>query len=148
MFNTNLDSLSALLDRLIVENIKLFHLAAADPRQEMQSDAVTLIRGKLAEMLDAVLEDRGYAVCLEARTFGYRLVENLTELVLSNCLLGYADRAAIRQALEEQPDGVPILQLLRVARISNERRAAAKHEIEELVCAFFRLQTPVDQSTT
>ena len=81
---TNIDTLSALLDRLISENIKLYFFKKYKIRENIdhQEIVISQIREKLSELLTNVIETKKYKYVSEKRTYKLEdVVETIEELI-------------------------------------------------------------------
>lgn len=115
---TNIDTISALIDRLITERIKLYFFDD-DERIEHQTRIVNEIKDQLET---AFAETKsGYEYISEKRTFS-NLIE---QLVWSDLEIGQADRAKLAQ--------IEILKQELRARTANELRATTKNNIDKII---------------
>lgn len=114
---TNVDSIAALIDRLIVENIKMYFFEDVE-RVEHQQSVINAIKDKLELAFFEVSVKGSYDYISEKRTFS----DNISKLTEFNLEIGEGDRAKLAQ--------IEILkQELRV-RSANESRARTKNEID------------------
>ncbi len=80
---TNIDTLSALLDRLISENIKLyfFRKDGIDDNIQHQEEVISKIKHRISQLLTDVYENKKYDYVSELRTYKPDdIVETLEEL--------------------------------------------------------------------
>lgn len=131
---TNIDTLSALFDRLITENIKLFFFAkdGENDRAEHQEKVIAEIKVRISELLKETFD--GYHYLKEYRTFAEdAIVEELDELIYNDINIGESDRARLQQVQSENPDLNKMLVNEKRLRKSNEGRGMNKNKIDELM---------------
>ena len=134
----NIDSFSALLDRLIVEHIKRFEFArnGKDDAVATQDRIIVGIRDKLNNVLYEIVSISEYKVISEIRTFSiHELTSCVESLVTANALLGSTEREKLTEALSEKPNVDALTALTLVARIANERRAECRQQIDQTIKA-------------
>ena len=98
---TNIDTLSALLDRLISENIKLhfFLKDGVDDNIEHQEKVIKEIKYRITKLLLDVYTDNRYNYVSEKRTYKPDdIVETLEELIHNDITTGEGDRANLKEA--------------------------------------------------
>ena len=119
---TNIDTLSALLDRLITENIKLFFFKKDkfSKKVEHQEKIVLEIRKKIRKLFVEAFED-GYDYISEKRTFSNNILESIEELITNDINIGESDRQRLKIAMMEE----------KRLRKSNEGRSKNKNDIDE-----------------
>ena len=119
---TNIDTLSALLDRLITENIKLFFFRKdkSTKKIEHQEIIVLEIRKKIRKLFIATFED-GYNYISEKRTFTNNILDNIEELITNDINIGESDRQRLKIVMMEE----------KRLRKSNEGRANNKNNIDK-----------------
>ena len=119
---TNIDTLSALLDRLITENIKLFFFKKDKSlkKVEHQERIVLEIRKKISKLFVETFED-GYDYISEKRTFSNNILESIEELITNDINIGESDRERLKIAMMEE----------KRLRKSNEGRSKNKNDIDE-----------------
>jgi hypothetical protein len=121
---TNIDTLSALLDRLVTENIKRFFFDkdGLSEKVEHQDVVILEIKKRLIELFLEVYDNREYNYISENRTFtSSNIVENIEELITNDIHIGESDRARLRVAMLEE----------KRLRKSNEGRSKNKNIIDE-----------------
>ena len=121
---TNIDTLSALLDRLVTENIKRFFFDkdGLTEKVEHQDVVISEIKERLVELFLEVYDNGKYNYISENRTFtASNIVENIEELITNDIHIGESDRARLRVAMMEE----------KRLRKSNEGRARNKNLIDE-----------------
>lgn len=121
---TNIDTLSALLDRLVTENIKRFFFDkdGLTEKVEHQDIVISEIKERLVELFLEVYDNGKYNYISENRTFtASNIVENIEELITNDIHIGESDRARLRVAMMEE----------KRLRKSNEGRARNKNVIDE-----------------
>ena len=119
---TNIDTLSALIDRLITENIKLFFFKKEKSikKIEHQERIVLEIRKKISKLFIGTFED-GYDYVSEKRTFSNNILESIEELVTNDINIGESDRQRLKIVMMEE----------KRLRKSNENRSKNKNDIDE-----------------
>ena len=121
---TNIDTLSALIDRLITENIKLFFFEKDKLEEKAlhQNDIINEIKYKLKELFLEVYNANCYDYIDEKRTFSSsNIVEEISELVTNDIHIGESDRARLNIAMLEE----------KRLRKSNEGRSKNKNNIDK-----------------
>lgn len=121
---TNIDTLSALLDRLVTENIKRFFFDKDGLTEKVthQDLVITEIKSRLTELFLEVYDNGEYEYISENRTFtASNIVENIEELITNDIHIGESDRARLRVAMLEE----------KRLRKSNEGRSKNKNIIDE-----------------
>ena len=121
---TNIDTLSALLDRLITENIKLFFFEKDKLEEKAlhQKDIINEIKIKLKDLFLEVYMKNSYDYIDEKRTFtSSNIIEEISELVTNDIHIGESDRARLNIAMLEE----------KRLRKSNEGRSKNKNNIDK-----------------
>lgn len=121
---TNIDTLSALLDRLITENIKLFFFEKdkLEEKANHQKIIISEIKSKLNELFLEVYKNGSYDYIDEKRTFtASNIVEEISNLVTNDIHIGESDRARLNIAMLEE----------KRLRKSNEGRSKNKNNIDK-----------------
>tara|TARA_R110000868_G_scaffold202172_2_gene449693 strand:- start:518 stop:952 length:435 start_codon:yes stop_codon:yes gene_type:complete len=132
---TNIDALSALIDRLIVEEIKYFFFSKEERIEEMEQQVVIIkeIRCKLSELFLQCVSEGEYEYLSERRTFNEEaIVETISQLVEANLNIGHGDRVRLSEVTKENPNINRILVNEKLTRKSNELRARCKNKIDDL----------------
>lgn len=120
---TNIDTLSALLDRLVTENIKRFFFDKDGLGEKVshQDLVITEIKSRLIELFLEVYDNSEYEYISEKRTFtASNIVENIQDLITNDIHIGESDRARLNIAMLEE----------KRLRKSNEGRAQNKNNID------------------
>tara|TARA_R110000868_G_scaffold340922_1_gene601796 strand:- start:249 stop:650 length:402 start_codon:yes stop_codon:yes gene_type:complete len=120
---TNIDTLSALLDRLVTENIKRFFFDKDGLGEKVshQDLVITEIKSRLIELFLEVYDNSEYEYISEKRTFtASNIVENIQDLITNDIHIGESDRARLNIAMLEE----------KRLRKSNEGRAENKNNID------------------
>ena len=131
---TNIDTLSALLDRLISENIKLYffkkdHLMYNVKHQE---EVISDIRKRLVLLFTDTFESKSYEYVSELRTYKPDdIVETLEELINNDITTGEGDRANLKEATSDNPSLEHFTRNHKLIRKANENRAEAKNKLDE-----------------
>ena len=130
---TNIDTLSALLDRLISENIKLhfFKKDGIDENIEHQQKVISEIKERLFVLFDEVYREGKYEYVSELRTYKPEdIVETLEELIHNDITTGEGDRANLKEATSDTPSLEHFTRNHKWIRKANENRAAAKNKLD------------------
>lgn len=130
---TNIDTLSALLDRLISENIKLhfFKKDGIDENIEHQQKVISEIKERLFVLFDEVYREGKYEYVSELRTYKPEdIVETLEELIHNDITTGEGDRANLKEATSDNPSLEHFTRNHKLIRKANENRAAAKNKLD------------------
>ncbi len=132
---SNIDTLSAYIDRLITEHIRLFFFAKNGDRERAlhQEIVIEQLKQRTTTSFVECLENKGYSHIGERRSplFAAFLAE-IENLVYANGTVGEADRAKIKLLDEEQPDHGLLILNERLSRSANELRAKSKNEIDAI----------------
>ena len=132
---TNIDTLSAYLDRLITENIKLYFFEKdnLDEKASHQKLLIKEVKGKITELLVDSLENRSYIYLEEHRTFDENsIVEQLEELIRNDINIGEADRARLEETKKSKSNLERMVVNEKRLRKANEGRAANKNNIDRI----------------
>lgn len=132
---TNIDTLSAYLDRLITENIKLFFFEKENltDKVEHQKKVIAEIKAKLINLFTECFADSKYDYIGEQRTFNEsEIVEQLEELIQNDINIGEADRARLEEAKKDVPNLEKMIVNEKRLRKANEGRARNKNAIDNL----------------
>jgi hypothetical protein len=130
---TNIDTLSAYLDRLITENIKLYFFVKDNllEKAEHQKTVIAEIKKKISELLLEVVEKKSYIYMEEFRTFNESsIVEELEELIKNDINIGEADRARLEETTKVTPNLDRMIVNEKRLRKANEGRARNKNSID------------------
>jgi hypothetical protein len=131
---TNIDTLSALLDRLISENIKL-HFFKKDGIVENikhQEKVISKIKDRLFVLFDDVYREGKYEYVSELRTYKPDdIVETLEELIHNDITTGEGDRANLKEATSDNPSLEHFTRNHKLIRKANENRAFAKNKLDK-----------------
>jgi len=134
---TNIDTLSALFDRLISERIKLYHFenryTDKDNEIEHQKTVVEQIKNKITTLFTECLSQHGYEYLEEKRSFGEKRISEVKQLINSAENLAIADLdvgAAYydQKEVNSSPDKYMKNELK--LREANERRASVKNQLD------------------
>lgn len=131
---TNIDSLSAYLDRLCTERIKhyFFEKDGKDDLVQHQELIIKEIKSKLSQLFIESFSEDEYEYMGEKRTFTLEgLINQLDELVVSDILIGEGDRRRLEEIKKDNPNLEVILENEKLTRISNESRAKSKNLIDQ-----------------
>ena len=131
---TNIDTLSALLDRLISENIKLHFFRKEDVVDDIehQENLIEEIKYRITQLLLDVYNERQYKYISEKRTYKPEdIVETLEELIHNDITTGEGDRANLKEATSDNPSLEHFTRNHKLIRKANENRAEAKNKLDE-----------------
>lgn len=133
---TNLDTLSALFDRLISERIKLFFFEKDGDTEKAQHQEVVIneIKGRVANLFEKCLKSGEYDYLAEKRTFkSSDVVEELEQLVVNDILVGESDRGVLAEITSDEPDINSLITHAKRMRKANEERSINKNNIDKIM---------------
>ena len=133
---TNIDTLSALFDRLITENIKKYFFDKEGKKKELEHQIVVIseIKDKISELFKEVFESGKYEYLSEKRTFDENsILEELEELIFNDINIGESDRERLKQVNEDEPSIEKMIVNEKRLRKANEGRASNKNKIDSLL---------------
>jgi len=131
---TNIDTLSALLDRLISENIKLhfFKKDGINENIKHQEKVIFEIKIRIIDLLTEVYVSGKYNYISEKRTYKPEdIVETLEELIHNDITTGEGDRANLKEATSDNPSLEHFTRNHKLIRKANENRAVSKNKLDE-----------------
>ena len=131
---TNIDTLSALLDRLISENIKLhfFRKEGVVDNIEHQEKLIVEVKYRIINLLLDVYKEGEYNYISEKRTYKPDdIVETLEELIHNDITTGEGDRANLKEATSDNPSLEHFTRNHKLIRKANENRADAKNKLDK-----------------
>jgi len=131
---TNIDTLSALLDRLISENIKLYFFKKDSLMYNVkhQEEVISDIRKRLVLLFTDTFESKSYEYVSELRTYKPDdIVETLEELINNDITTGEGDRANLKEATSDNPSLKHFTRNHKLIRKANENRAVSKNKLDE-----------------
>jgi len=131
---TNIDTLSALIDRLISENIKLyfFNKDGLLDNIKHQENVISEIKDRLSNLLSEVYLDNNYDYMSELRTYKPEdIVETIEELIHNDITTGEGDRANLKEATSDNPSLHEFKRNHKLIRKANENRAVAKNKLDQ-----------------
>ena len=132
---TNVNTLSALFDRLITERIKafFFHKNKNLSQEKKQLKIIEQIKSQISETILSSILKKNYNYLPEQRTFklnGKKLVDQLEKLTDADLSIGIADNKISHSIkIGKQSD---LLKNIKLSRLSLEKRAQFKNEIDRL----------------
>jgi hypothetical protein len=130
---TNVNTLSALLDRLITENIKkfFFEKEGSHDKAYHQSTVIRQLRIEIADCFRICFDERKYDYVGEKRTYKFGdVVETLEDLIHSDIITGEYDRANLQEAMTENASADAFKRNHKIIRKANETRANNKNDID------------------
>lgn len=131
---TNIDTLSALFDRLITENIKLYFFTKDNlfDKVEHQKLVIQEVKNRISTLLIDTYEKKEYDYLSEKRTFNENaIVESLEELIINDINIGESDRERLKQVQSDNPSIDKFIVNEKRLRKANEGRSRNKNEIDE-----------------
>tara|TARA_A100001515_G_scaffold84651_1_gene67241 strand:- start:12 stop:452 length:441 start_codon:yes stop_codon:yes gene_type:complete len=134
MYITNIDTLSALLDRLISENIKLYFFKKEGIIKNIdhQEHVIKEIKDRIRELLITVYDKKQYNYISEKRTYKADMtLESLEQLIKSDIYTGEHDRANLEELKKESPSIDAFRKNHKVLRSANELRAVSKNDLDK-----------------
>lgn len=136
---SNVDSLSALFDRLITERIKHYFFTKEGDAIKIahQNDIILQLKLRIADTLQECLLEHDYDVITERRTFSLdEVVGSVDMLTMADILVGENDRKALSGMqsgnVNDMEDGI------KGFRSANENRAKSKNFIDNLFKKVFK----------
>ena len=133
---TNIDTLSAYLDRLITENIKLYFFNKDNLTDKVAHQKIVIeeIKIKISELFLETIERNSYNYIEEHRTFNESaIVEELEELIQNDINIGEADRARLEETTKETPNLERMIVNEKRLRKANEGRSRNKNNIDKQI---------------
>jgi hypothetical protein len=131
---TNIDTLSAYLDRLITENIKLYFFKKDRLIDKVNHQLIIIseIKTKISELIHEVVTNKSYEYMEEFRTFNESsILEELEDLIQNDINIGEADRARLEETKKDQPSLDRMVINEKRLRKANEGRARNKNTIDK-----------------
>lgn len=131
---TNIDTLSALFDRLITENIKLYFFKKDNLKDKVnhQKKVILQIKERITKLLKDTYSEKEYNYLSEKRTFNENvIVESLEELIVNDINIGESDRERLKQVQSKNPSIEKFVVNEKRLRKANEGRSRNKNEIDE-----------------
>jgi len=138
---TNIDTLSAYLDRLITENIKLYFFKKDGLTEKANHQLIVIseIKTKISELIREVVINGSYEYIEEYRTFNEgSIIEELDELIQNDINIGEADRARLEETTKDIPNVDRMIINEKRLRKANEGRARNKNKIDNLLKTAFK----------
>ena len=133
-YTTNIDTLSALLDRLISENIKLYFFQKDNLTDniEHQKEVIDQIKKRINNLFIDVFWNKEYNYVSEKRTYKADMtLESLEQLIKSDIYTGEGDRANLAELNKKNPNINAFRKNHKVLRSANELRAVSKNELDK-----------------
>jgi hypothetical protein len=135
MYITNIDTLSALIDRLISENIKLYFFEKDKSTKNIKHQELVIkeIKMRLNSFLSSTIGLKKYEYISEIRTWNKPddIIETIEELVYNDIHSGEGDRDNLKEALSDNPSVNKFQRNHKRMRKANETRALNKNKIDE-----------------
>ena len=140
---TNINTLSALLDRLITENIKLFFFEKENEKEKIlhQNKIIREIKEMLATTFSDLYIRKDYNYIEEKRTYSIDdVLESLETLINSDILTGEGDRDNLNEINSKNPKLENFVHNHKKIRKANETRALSKNELDK------KIKTIIDEN--
>lgn len=137
---TNVDTLSALFDRMICENVKLYFFKKDNEieRVEHQEKVLKALTHRLRSLLIECMEEHGYEFLEEKRTFNIvDITEELEKLIHNDIEIGEADRQRLAAITDGKMDHNELAKGEARLRVANEGRAQGKNRIDQIAKKIF-----------
>ena len=131
---TNLDTLSAMLDRLVTENIRKFFFEkdGLEDKVEHQVKVIDELKEKISELFYECYNSKEYNYMSEKRTWkDDDVVEDINELTYNDILVGESDRGVLGEVTSDNTDIEHLKSQAKRMRKANEGRAKNKNNIDE-----------------
>lgn len=125
--------MSALIDRLICERIKLYFFEKDNKANEIlhQKEVIFDLKSRISDLFVECLTSGGYKYLGERRTFDEKdIVESIDKLIVSDIWIGEGDRARLAEITGSDPDLATIVKFEKITRKANETRAKHKNFID------------------
>ena len=132
---TNVDTLSALFDRLITENIKLFFFKKDGLQDKLDHQVVVIseLKQRISELLQICLKENDYNYISEKRTFNENaIIEELEDLIQNDINIGESDRARLVEVQSPNANVDKLVVNEKRLRKSNEGRSKNKNNIDSI----------------
>lgn len=136
---SNLNSLSALFDRLIIENIKKEHFALLgnDVKVKLQQVLVDALTEELSKFLTETVQSGRYSYISENRTFELKkkvveFIENVLELCKCHVNITFCDQQKLKEIETGHPNVNLVIDLEYRNRVNLERRSQIKNNLDQL----------------
>ena len=131
---TNVNTLSALFDRLITERIKSFFFTKNGnlSLKIKQEEIISQIKLQITELILQSIKKKNYKYLKEQRTFKYnskKLLDQLNQLTESDLSIGIADNK-ISESIKIRKK-TNLVKNIKLSRLSLEKRAFLKNEIDK-----------------
>ncbi len=142
---TNIDTLSAMLDRLISENIKLYFFKKENLIENVshQKTVISEIKNRIKNLLLDVYKTKEYNYVSEKRTYKADMtLESLEQLIKSDIYTGEGDRDNLAELNKEKPNINLMKKNHKVLRSANELRAVSKNELDSYFKDFIENENP------
>ena len=138
---TNIDTLSAYLDRLITENIKLYFFKKDGLTEKVDHQLIIIseVKTKISKLIREVATNGSYEYIEEYRTFNEgSIIEELEELIQNDINIGEADIARLEETTKDTPNVDRMIVNEKRLRKANEGRARNKNKIDSLLKTAFK----------
>ena len=130
---TNIDTLSALFDRLVSERIKLFFFNKDKDYDKIKHQKIVIeqVKSKISNLLEESLTSGKYEYISEKRTFkSSDITEELENLVINDIIVGESDRGVLKEIVSDEPNLDNLITHAKRMRKANEGRARSKNKLD------------------
>lgn len=137
---TNIDTFSALLDRLVCESIKSYFFEKEGKTEQYvhQLEVISEIRERISGCLEDCFKSKGYEYLSEKRTFtADDILVELADLVKNDTHIGEADRNRLAETKKSDPNLSVFIQQEQRLRKANEGRAGNKNKLDSILQSIF-----------
>ena len=131
---TNLDTLSAMLDRLVTENIKKFFFEkdGLTDKVKHQVKVIDELKDKISELFHECYNNKEYDYMSEKRTWkDDDIVDDIEDLTHNDILVGESDRGVLKEVVSDETNLDELKFQAKRMRKANEGRAKNKNNIDE-----------------
>ena len=131
---TNLDTLSAMLDRLVTENIKKFFFEkdGLSDKIKHQDKVISELKSKISKLFYECYSSKKYDYMSEKRTWkDDDVVEDISKLTYNDILVGESDRGVLGEVTADETNVDHLKFQAKRMRTSNEGRSKNKNNIDK-----------------
>lgn len=131
----NLNSFSALIDRLIIENLKLFSFIEKNDEDKIktQVEIITQLKKELDIVYVEIQENKYHSIKEERTYVRNQMFDNLFKLCLTNATIAKYDALKIKEASSDIIDVELLRQYINFVRGNLEERSVAKNNLDKMI---------------
>lgn len=132
---SNVNSLSAIIDRLIIENLKMISYADTNHINEAnsQNEIINALKMEFSTIMEELISNK-YSSISENRTFKHdKFFENLFRLCLNNYSISVGDKLKIEEIKNQDINAENLKRYIHFVRCNLEDRAGCKNNIESSI---------------